>query len=175
MLFMARLIYLLATTIIISCNSSTNNNQKEVSDFDTTRKTIASADSTSVSATADSIDKANANAIALDNADVNRATISLKDSILLISSSKFRDHRFFGYSKPDIHSKRMVLFSIFTNDVEGNPYHLPYGAFYNSNDMESIQVKYFNDEGAFAKFTILKNNKPQDTVYIEKKWIEFEK
>jgi hypothetical protein len=175
MLFMTRLIYLLVSIIIISCNSSINNNQKEINRTDSNRQPAAISDSTHISSTSDSIDKANANTIDLAKEDVNKATISLKDSILLISSSKFRDHRFFGYSKPGIHSKRLILFSIFTNDVEGNPYHLPYGAYYNSSDMDSMQLKFFAYEGAFAKCTILKNNTPQDTVYIEKKWIEFEK
>src|SRR4051794_23563138 len=135
MLPMIRLIYLLVTLFIISCNSSgsTNNNQKEFSDTDSIRKTTALPDSTPVSSTADSTDKANANTIASDKEDINKAMVSLKDSLLSISPDKFRDHRFFGYSKPDIHSRRMILFSIFTNDVEGNPYHLPYGSFYQSS------------------------------------------
>ncbi len=174
---MTHRIYLLATIIIISCNSSINNNQKEINNTSSNRQTTALADtnSTHISLTADSIDKANANTIALDNNDVNKAMVSLKDSLLRIASDKFRDHRFFGYSKPDLHSKRMLLFSIFTNDVEGNPYQLPYGAYYQNSDMDSIKLKYYADEGAFAKFTILKNNTLQDTTYIEKKWIEFKK
>jgi len=170
---MTRLIYLLAI-IIISCNSSNNNNQNESRHTDSTQKTVNLADSNNTSSSVDSIDRANANTIAAAKDEVNKAMVSLKDSLLLVSTDKFHDHRFFGYSRPDSHSRRLILFSIFTNDVQGNPYHLPYGSYYQTNDMDNVQLKYLATEGAFVKFTILKNNTPQDTIYIEKKWIDFE-
>lgn len=164
------------------CNSSSNNNATSTTINDTSQQAIAPSrqipqitDSTNISPLSDSIDRANASTINSAKGNVNKATVSLKDSLLSISSSKFQDHRFFGYSQPDTLSKRMLLFSSFTNDVEGNPFHCPYGAYYSTTDMDSMQLKYVADNGSFAKFTLLQHNAPQEPVYIEKKWIDFEK
>src|SRR3954471_24265239 len=106
---MTRLIYVLAITIIVSCNSSINKNQKPTSQSADTQKIAALTDnSTNINLTADSIDKANENTIILAKDNVNKAMVSLKASLLWISNDKFHDHRIFGYSKPDIHSKKMI-------------------------------------------------------------------
>ena len=172
---MTRLIFLIAITLTASCNGAATNKQKAVTTSGNTSKTATTTDTLPLPPKVDSIDKANAATIAAANEDINKARVSLKDSILSITYNKFSDHRIFGYAKPTIHSKRMLLLSIFTNDVEGNPYKLPYGAYYQSNDMDSLQLKYIADEGLFSKFILLKHNTTKDTLYLEKRWIDFEK
>lgn len=172
---MTRLIFLIALTLTAGCNGAATSKQEAVTTSGNTSKTTATTDTFPLPPKVDSIDKANAATIASANDDVNKARVSLEDSILSITYNKFSDHRIFGYAKPDIHSKKMLLLSVFTNDVEGNPYKLPYGAYYQSSDMDSLQLKYVADEGVFSKFLLLKSNTPQDTAYIEKRWIDFEK
>jgi hypothetical protein len=82
------------------------NNKKENNNTNSAGKTAISKNSSPDSPTIDSIDKAKANTIASAKDDINKAMVSLKDSLLWKSSGKFRDYRFFGYSKPDIHSKK---------------------------------------------------------------------
>lgn len=83
------------------------------------------------------------------------------------------DHRIFGYEKPDINSRKMILISIFTNDVEGNPYKCPWGSYYQTGEMENMELKYAKETGSFVEAMIIKDNKIQGKVYFEKKWIEF--
>lgn len=46
------------------------------------------------------------------------------------------DYRVFGYSSPDATSKKLILFSIFTKEVEGNPYKCPLGSYYETAGMK---------------------------------------
>jgi hypothetical protein len=41
--------------------------------------------------------------------------------------------------------------------------------------MPDMELKYVSTEGNFIKANIFKNNTLEGTVYIDKKWIEFEK
>lgn len=171
---MTRLLFFLNLILIISCNSAPDNNQTAIINTDSSTPTVAIANS-STDVKADSIDKSNANTIDADKDNINKATVSLKDSMLVVTSDKYRDHRFFGYSKPDVHSKRMILFSIFTNDVKGNPFGCPYGSYYQTRDMQNMELKYLSADEAYVKFAIMQNNTQQNTVYIDKKWIDIEK
>jgi len=177
---MVRMFLFFCLITIYSCNNSSSNNET-VTNRDSSLKTTPSPQTKpattneTLSPQLDSIDKANNNTIDLAKDNINKATVSREDSLLSVSSSKFLDHRFFGYAHPDVHSKRMILFSNFTNDIEGNPFNCPFGAYYSTNSMDNVELKYKFKEGAFFTFALLKNKTPQDTIYIEQKWIDFEK
>ena len=61
-----------------------------------------------------------------------------KDSTIFLFADMKRDHRIYGYKKKDIYSTKMILFSIFTNDVENNPSDCKYGAYYDTNWMSDL-------------------------------------
>lgn len=119
----------------------------------------------------DSIDIENNKTILLSGSNVNKATVSEEDSTLRVKQNKFQDHRIFGYERPDITSKRMLLISIFTNDVEGNPFNCPYGSYYQTSDMVDMVLKFLSLEKNFIRVNLLQNNQSIDTLYIEKKWV----
>ena len=131
----------------------------------------------SLSADARSIDRENAGIIAADGDFIVRATISEADSNLEIQSRLgpgYQDYRIFGYEKPDSNSRRMILISIFTKDVEGNPFDCPFGAYYDTYALKTTQqmeLKYLSTEGAFIKAAIVKNDQQLQEVYIARKWI----
>lgn len=126
----------------------------------------------------DSIDHANAQSV-LESDEVTKAYVKLtsKDSIIRLHSNIRIDHRFFGYEQADMHAKKVLLFSIFTNDVADNPYQLKLGAYYDTSDLDSkgSKLKYAGTKGDFveAKF-IDATDIPVCNVYFEKKWIEIE-
>lgn len=131
---------------------------------------------------ADSINRANALAIKNDGQGfTKKAAVAAKDSIIEIYARLgpgYKDYRAFGYAKPDTLSKKMILISLFTSDVKGNPFDCPFGAFYDTDRMRNAtdsQLKYLDQNGNFVKAAILKNHQKQTTVYIEKKWVDFEK
>jgi hypothetical protein len=127
----------------------------------------------------DSIDRENAATISLlDDSDLQKATISKSDSSIWVwdfstwvGVEKNLTHRIFGYQKADTTSKRMILISVFTNDVEGNPFNCPLGSYYGS--MEDLTLKYIGNEGQFIKVNVTKADGTQHVVYIERKWAEF--
>jgi hypothetical protein len=104
---------------------------------------------------------------------VNKLIISRSDSSIWLKASMKLDHRIFGYEKPDVHSKKMILISIFTNEVEGNPFKCPWGAYYETSDMGNIELKYVRDIGSFVEANVIEDNELRDKVYFEKKWTEF--
>jgi len=63
----------------------------------------------------------------LDHDRLQQAIIFRSDNSVWLESDIKLDHRFFGYEKPDTTSGKLILFSVFTPDVEDNPYHCPLG------------------------------------------------
>jgi hypothetical protein len=112
--------------------------------------------------------------IATDAAHVQKAVVSESDSLIWLTANMKLDHRIFGYDKPDTSSKKMILISIFTDDVEGNPFNCPFGSYYQSSNMIDMELKYISTEGQFIKANIIRNDTVEGTVYIDKRWIEFE-
>ena len=81
---------------------------------------------------------------------------------------------FFGYAKPDIKSERLLLLSVFTIDVENNPFGCRLGAYYDTGGMDELTLKYNSTTGDFVKATAIDKANNSTTIYFEKKWIEFE-
>ncbi|MGQ7944902.1 hypothetical protein [Flavobacterium sp. WC2509] len=121
----------------------------------------------------EAIEKENSEIIEQDEEYINKAAIEQNDSLIWLTVNMKRDHRIFGFEKPDVKSKRMILLSIFTKDVENNPFNCPYGAFYETSGMKNITLKFKENIGDFAKIEIQKENS-KEVVYFEKKWLEFE-
>ena len=110
----------------------------------------------------------------IDSQYMGKAFIEKDNSIWLTASMK-KDHRIFGYKSKNIYSEKMILFSVFTNEVENNPFGCRYGAFYDTNGMKDIKLKYVSREYDFLKIEIIQAGKTIDEVYMLEKWFEFEK
>ena len=122
----------------------------------------------------DSIDKVNSKLIAESGDDVNKASISIKDSSISINANKFRDHRIFGYARPDTSSGKLILFSIFTTDVANNPFQCPLGAYYDDAGL-SLHLKYLGPAGNFITVLATDDRQRTTTIYFEQKMFEWEK
>lgn len=120
----------------------------------------------------DSIQDRNNKNIEIAGNHVNKLIISRKDSLIWITSSKYLDHRIFGYEKPNLNSKKMILISCFTADVENNPFELPLGAYYELD--KNHKAKFLKKEREFIAAKFILNGKDLKNVYFEKKWIEFD-
>jgi len=108
----------------------------------------------------------------LDQNDYSKAYIE-KDSTIWIPQNINSEIRIFGFQSKDILSKKMILISVFTKDVENNPYDCKYGSYYHTQSMDDLVLKYLSTENQFMKIAILKKGTLIDTVYMEKKWFEF--
>lgn len=125
--------------------------------------------------TLDSIGRVNNASIQLAGGEINRAHVFLKekDSAIYLLANMRLDHRFYGYAQPDTKSEKLILFSIFTNDVKDNPFGLKLGAYYGTSGMaDNIQLKYIATQGNYIKAFGIQNNQETTVVYFEKKWIE---
>jgi hypothetical protein len=107
------------------------------------------------------------------NEIVNKIQISKKDSIMSLYSSMQKECRIFGYDKPNKNSKKMILLSIWTFDVKGNPSNCKYGSYYDTNSMDNLELKYIGKDNSFIKAALVKNTIKISTIYFENKWVEF--
>lgn len=97
-----------------------------------------------------------------------------KDGSIWMRANMKKDHRIFGYKEKDIYSEKMILLSIFTNEVKNNPFDCKYGAFYETSGMNDLKLKYIETVDDFLKIEITKEGKTIDIIYMLKKWFEFE-
>lgn len=110
----------------------------------------------------------------IDSEYMGKAFIQ-KDSSIWMTASMKKDHRIFGYKNKDLYSEKVILLSVFTNEVENNPFSCKYGAYYDTNGMKDMELKYVSTENEFLKIEIKQNGKTIDQVYMLKKWFEFQK
>lgn len=120
--------------------------------------------------TLDSINTANNNSVE-DAGYLTKGFIDEENNSFYIVADIKKDHRIFGYERPDIHSKKLILFSVFTDDVDGNPFSLPLGAYYDTQELEVGSVfKYLSHVDGFVE---LEFTSPQEKklIYIEDNWV----
>ncbi|MBK8698596.1 MAG: hypothetical protein IPN29_03280 [Saprospiraceae bacterium] len=122
----------------------------------------------------DSIEKANSESVLASGDDGTKAYINKQDSTISLFANIRKDHRIIGYSKPDIHSDRLLMISVFTSDVENNPFSRQLGAYYDTSGMEDMLLKYQGTKGDFIEVLALGHGSIETTMYMEKKWVEFE-
>ena len=110
----------------------------------------------------------------LEDEYLNKLEVSKRDGSVRLYSDIKKDHRIFGYEKPNVQSKKILLFSVFTFDVKDNPCNCEFGSYYETSSMKDIKLKYVGDVKSFIKVDLLQNNTKLGTVYFEKKWVAFE-
>ncbi|WP_084274310.1 lysozyme inhibitor LprI family protein [Crocinitomix catalasitica] len=108
----------------------------------------------------------------IDSDYMGKAQINKNGSIWM-NSNMNKDHRIFGYKKANVNSTKMILISIFTNEVEFNPFNCKYGAYYDTSGMTDLQLKYISTENEFLRIQVIKNNKNVDEIFMLKECFEF--
>ena len=104
-----------------------------------------------------------------------KAIIDLNDSSFTVYQNIRADYRIFGYQKPDTNARKMILFSVFTSDVENNPYNCSFGSYYYSGALQDTKIKYIKNQGSFVETHLIKKNSALPTpIYFLKDWVEFE-
>jgi len=111
--------------------------------------------------------------LAVSAQEINKATISKTDSIIRLNAVMRLDHKIVGYEKPNVKSRKMIMLSIFTSDVKDNPNHCPFGAYYDTTNMNGLSIKYLATQGNFIKAALLEDNQTKAIVYFEKNWMEW--
>ncbi len=118
----------------------------------------------------------------LDEANLQKIVVYRRDGAMWITGNIRMDYRIVGYAQPDTTSKKMILLSVFTKEVEGNPLGCPYGSYYDCRGVNDngLDLKYVGDAGEFINANIIESNSLSGSVsikgvvYIEKKWVDFE-
>ena len=122
----------------------------------------------------DSIEKVNMQSIIDAGKNITKAYLDKETNEIDLWADIKKDHRFYGYEKPDLGSKRLILLSIFTNDVDGNPFDLPLGAYYSTADIEGGIFTFKGEKEDFVEVEFKDRDDKKTTLYFEKKWIVLE-
>jgi len=176
---MTTITYILTLILLISAcgqiNSTSDNKPTEIEvnmSADTNQLRKPTADITKL----DSIDKVNNESVIASGDNITKAFVFLKDgdSTINLTANIRKDHRIFGYEEPDTKSERILLLSVFTSDVENNPFSCKLGAYYDTGGMDELTLKYNSTIGSFVKATATDKAHNSTTIYFEKKWVAFE-
>lgn len=124
----------------------------------------------------DSIEKANNKSVDESKDNLTKAFVLLSngDSTIHLTANIRKDHRIFGYANPDINSERLLLFSVFTSDVESNPFGCKLGAYYDTSSIREFTLKYTSTKGSFVQASATDTSGQSTVLYFDKKWIVFE-
>ncbi len=104
--------------------------------------------------------------------EIQKAKISKNDSLLWVDANINRDYQIFGYEQPDTSARKLIVFSVFTYDVQDNPYQCPSGAYYGSYDLENSQIKYKGEVALFIIADFIEDDKVTP-IYFDKNSVEF--
>lgn len=175
---MRKTIYILTLTLYISACGQTNSKSEnqENKQTDTTADITKTNQATEKLTKLDNIEKVNNESVVSSGDNITKAFVFLKDgdSTINLTANIRQDHRIFGYAKPNINSERLLLLSVFTNDVENNPFGCKLGAYYDTGGMDELTLKYISTTGNFVKAAATDKTNKSTAIYFEKKWIEFE-
>ena len=162
--------YIIAATISFSAYGQTNLNKLESPNQNNQNKQKVAFKNPNSSL--DSIEKANRQNIINSGTNINKALIC-GNSIHLTATMR-ADHRFFGYSRPDTNSTRLLLLSIYTSDVENNPFQCRLGAYYETGGTENLLLKYQSTTGDFIRALATTKTNKATVVYFQKQWMKIE-
>lgn len=109
----------------------------------------------------------------VSNEQCTKIQISKSDSSVFLVANIKTDYKIFGYKNPDLHSKKLILFSVFTNDVENNPHKCELGSYYQTSDMENMHLKYIGNDEKFVKIQAFGSMSKSKILHFERKYVEF--
>jgi hypothetical protein len=81
---------------------------------------------------------------------VQQFVVSEDDSTMLLTANIQYPHRIYGYEKPDTNSMIIILFSLYTKDVDGNPYGCRLGSYYQTGSDYPL-LKYKGTSKGFVE------------------------
>jgi len=162
--------FLISILFFYNCGKNQSNSDQSNNQTFTPADTVDNA-----TATLDSLDKANNESIIAAGSKITKAFVFSSDSTIFFTVNAQLTHRFFGYALPNIKSKRLILFSSFTSDVDNNPFDCGLGAYYDTKGIRDFTLKYLVTTGDFIKAIAIDKNYRTTDIYFEKKWIEFER
>ncbi|MVZ66556.1 hypothetical protein GQF61_11855 [Sphingobacterium sp. DK4209] len=102
----------------------------------------------------------------------NKFLISDNNEMLLVARIRC-DYRIVGYSSPSLKSKPLILFSVFTKDVESKT-QLPLGNYYATTGLEDGSIYYVKTRGNYIQARYI-STAEQKTVYFEKKYVDLKR
>ena len=119
----------------------------------------------------DSLNRANQALVPASDEERNKILVFLPDSTARLPTPRHRIHRIWGYAKPDTTSQKLILFSVFTNDVEGNPFGLKLGSYYDLAAHTGSTALFNGKQAGFVqlRFTTHENT---SNIYVPAAWAD---
>ena len=103
--------------------------------------------------------------------DTRNLAVIDRSGSLMVYPDRTRDHRIYGYARPNTGAKKLLILSSFTADVSGNPYGCHLGAYYSSDDMDELELKVSRFTGPWAEVIATQGDKAPVVLYVLREWI----
>ncbi len=163
-------------TGLIICTFSCENITQEKSEMNQIETSDVPIETASENIEQENESKNEIELVSIDFENTTKGIIE-KDSTIWLMANIRKDHRMFGYEEASVESRKLFLLSVFTDEVEGNPFNCQYGSYYQTHGMDEagILLKYISDTLDFRKLAIIKKGSIENYSYVEDKWLEFEK
>jgi hypothetical protein len=104
--------------------------------------------------------------------NLSRLIVDANEDVISFRADIRKDHRIFGFSEANHDSQILILFSVFTNDVEGNPFDATLGSYYDTFHFENSEITYLSKTDNFIKTNIV-YPEGEIIVFFEREWVEF--
>jgi len=103
-----------------------------------------------------------------------KALIDRQTHRFYLSANIRLDHRIFGYAAADTTARKLILFSIFTSDVKGNPHHCPLGAYYDTSGLpREADISWTGEKPGFVRLVFRNGQQPATPFYIRRQFVTF--
>ncbi|MGI4875082.1 MAG: hypothetical protein ACRYFX_28340 [Janthinobacterium lividum] len=104
-----------------------------------------------------------------------KAYVDQKTKAFSLTANIRQDHQFFGYAAPSVKAKRLILFSIFTNAIKGNPYKCPLGAYYDTSGLKTEDtIRYVSATRNFVKLQYMSATKGTTPFYVQRRFVSLQ-
>lgn len=86
-----------------------------------------------------------------------------------------QDHSIIGYAAPKVTAPKLILFSIFTSEVEGNPGRYPLGAYYETSKLKpGTRLVFVGKKAGFVQLNYLAPDAKPTPVYVRQQDVAFD-
>ena len=103
-----------------------------------------------------------------------RGTIDKNTRLFTVKAALADKYSVIGYAEPDRKSQKMIIFSVYDNEVTDNPMNLPLGAYHETTGLkDGDHIEYDSEAGQFVKLNYIRSNKTITPFYIERGFIKF--
>lgn len=103
-----------------------------------------------------------------------RGIVDKKTKAFAVKAELADHYSVIGFAEPDRGSKKVILFSVFGNEVKDNPMNLPLGAYAETTALkEGERIEFDSESGPFVKLNFIHPDNSITPFYLARSFVKF--